>query len=1038
MDEDDYPRVTAACGHALAAYPTCLSAHRLMGEACLEQGEVERASEHFERTLALDPLNVVARLGLGVACEERSDPHGAYTNYLRAWDLNPALDQIRDELVRLRTALGTSGRLHLTRAGLATTFARGGQYERAVAEWRAVLAAEPQGDRALIALAEMLWRQGDDLAAATACREVLAAWPDNARALAILADIESRHGEPAAAATAERYRAIDPIGDVVALIAGVRVENDLNFLLRSAPLDEFIFDDGAVAEPPIPESMAGAPPTVAPFAGGRAPAPDLWDSVVLDMGASPFDDGAAAPADEAVPFKWSDGGPLVEPSPPSAGSLDRSAAFAADAPAPATPDDELIAFFAEAATPVPFEPALPPPVTAAADDARFDLERALAGVEPFAVEPDAAASGADMSSAALPDRAVLDIDSMAAFTPDAALEPDPAPAAAVVPEPVAPPAPAPPAPFVDPYVTADGRVDLTVGWDQLDRVLDEATPKAGAGAGYDDLLAEFDAGGIAPFLAAEPTLDGDAWEPFTADELMNEGAPSAAPAVVPVSLDAEIAGLSTDTEVRAPAAPAPAVAETTPFAPEPAMADEVPLAADDWVIDAPRFVAGASTTPALVPAPAEALAAMMDGWDQIDEELTSAIPEQEPSGYAEMLRNIDSEGILPFDVEDGDDEIDALATPDAVGDPLDFDDLLTVTSRDGTSSLSLARRAGVSPVADAGLPSPDLGFDIHAFDAEVASAVAPREVVMSPGAGMPELEGLVPFSFDGMPTDIDFDAPIDYSGVDSVAVASASVPDDGSAATDDPWGLNAAPVPLAPEAPTATAAAVAVDVVVPEQIVVPAPVVVPVVASTPRERSPRANGGSDELAQWPTHVGGTSELIDRHQSGLFERLREEKAAMVGAGRLVIIGSLARQSRSHADPLPTPAATTVVNGTSPPASDVLAARPMPEAPPMPTLEVMVAMPSAMVGAATNGAAVATVAPPAVDAENGLDLAGMRERLKREAGAATEIAAELEAAVARGVASPLLMRVLGEAYLKLGRGEQAAAQFRQAMSLRGRRR
>jgi hypothetical protein len=61
----------------------------------------------------------------------------------------------------------------------------------------------------------------------------------------------------------------------------------------------------------------------------------------------------------------------------------------------------------------------------------------------------------------------------------------------------------------------------------------------------------------------------------------------------------------------------------------------------------------------------------------------------------------------------------------------------------------------------------------------------------------------------------------------------------------------------------------------------------------------------------------------------------------------------------------------------------------------------------------------------------DLMGMRIRLIEEDGSAQEIAEMLEQAVGNGLQTPLALRVLGEAYLKLGMVERAAAQFRQAM-------
>jgi len=122
----------------------------------------------------------------------------------------------------------------------------------------------------------------------------------------------------------------------------------------------------------------------------------------------------------------------------------------------------------------------------------------------------------------------------------------PAPAAtipdvAAAPEPRAPPVTAPPV-FVGPFVDADCRVDLTAGWDDLDRSLAAATPSFEAAGRYDDLSAEIDLDGIVPFDADIPVEDEDAWAPMTEDDFGIEPVAAAdvaeAPPVMDVSLDA--------------------------------------------------------------------------------------------------------------------------------------------------------------------------------------------------------------------------------------------------------------------------------------------------------------------------------------------------------------------------------------------------------------------------------------------------------------------------------------------------------------------
>ena len=982
LDGGDYGLAIAACTAALETYPTCLSAHRVLGEAYLEQGEIEHAVEHFERTLVFDPLNVVARLGLGVAAEERNDHHAAYTAYLRAWDLNPTLDQLRDELVRLRTTLGSEGRLHPTRAGLATTYARGGQLARAAAEWRAVLTAEPESDRANVALAEVLWRQRDDAGAAAACREALRLAPENARALAILADVEARRGEPSAQSTADRYRGVDPAGDVVAALTEARAPSDLGFLRQSLAVADFDFDAFAPPEPAaVPAEQAVALSPVAALAASHMAAPDLWDTVVRDLepGESGLAEAGAGAVDDAiVPFDWADGG-----AGGGHGSLPSD--LAADgAASPASSDSDTDTEF-----PAGFVPTDPAEAVSAGDD------RPVWTDERATDEP--GASEADLADLVLGDNFAAPTngaaDGRAADWPadvDADL---PLPASTAASWADTPPA------SPNPFITADGRVDLTIGWDQLDQVLDEATPDTTSSeVGYTALLAELDAGGIAPFDAVVPSGDESAWEPFTAADLGED--PSPAPAVGP-GTDALLGGdVRTEAEAVAPA-----------------------VAAVDW-----------AAPPAL---PAEAddpLAALTQNWDNIDQELLAAIPEEAASGYTDMLRNIDAEeSLLPFD-PGGADVVDPLANPDAIGDPLEFDDLLTVTSRDGTSTLTPT--AAVDPVPEtgdeplaAGEPPPMAAASDpmpepmpESWAAATATTASPVEAAPALSELLGELDGVEPFSFavDGPPAD----------GADGA---------DFSDIEDVPFDPAAYAVPFAFDAPPM---AVADNGAVPfapgeidEDLDLDLDLVVDLGLDLGLEVDPAltmgtvggwtaaagesggdqgaglgpagssvfdAGADADGEAAWPAFIGATSELIDRDRGigGLFARLREEK------GALVELGQLATDRRLST------AAPVVARAT-------------------PNL----------VGVATNGAnglgfgrAVAVVDEAS---DLGLDAAGLRAQLRADPASAGEVAATIEGAIEGGTPSGLLRRALGEAYLKLGRGDAAAAQFRLAMARRGRR-
>jgi hypothetical protein len=134
---------------------------------------------------------------------------------------------------------------------------------------------------------------------------------------------------------------------------------------------------------------------------------------------------------------------------------------------------------------------------------------------------------------------------------------------------------------------------------------------------------------------------------------------------------------------------------------------------------------------------------------------------------------------------------------------------------------------------------------------------------------------------------------------------------------------------------------------------------------------------------------------------LFARLRSARRAAVAAGALTVDRQLATGTVR-----PAPGGDRTWSGSpNEPASGVGHAPPPPAA-------------------------------PAMSEQTRMDLMTMRVRLLDEPAAAGEIAEQLERVLAEGLQDPLALRVLGEAYLKLGRVEQAAAQFRQAMAARQR--
>ncbi len=150
---------------------------------------------------------------------------------------------------------------------------------------------------------------------------------------------------------------------------------------------------------------------------------------------------------------------------------------------------------------------------------------------------------------------------------------------------------------------------------------------------------------------------------------------------------------------------------------------------------------------------------------------------------------------------------------------------------------------------------------------------------------------------------------------------------------------------------------------------------------------------SEDWPAWPTFIGAFGESEDRRgeTGGIFAQMREEKNARVSAGTVLVDRHLG-QATQKAD------ASRVANGEH------------------------------------DEVAAFSTTRNSDDDDAARDLTNLHEQLRRGEVSAADVAALLESMTADGEASPLALRVLGEAYLELGRTDQAALLLRQAMTTR----
>ena len=299
----NYRAAVTAATQLVKQFPSWSAAHRLLGEAYLEQGQSQDAERAFVAALASNPRQPWAYLGLGLIAEDRGSADNALAYCQVAWELSPTLSQLREPVARVAARrYGADGQLQLTRAALATLHADASRLRRAANEYRAALADLPERVDLRLGLAEALWRLGEDDEAARLARQTLDQQPEAVQALVILSDLEYRNGAAQAAGELrDRLRAVDPDGAVTEQLLQGHDQAVHDFLLLPPDAIPSLSEqaDAVVAERP---HIAPAPdfayePSLRPEPA--APRPDLAD--LRPISAEEFGRGAE---DAATPASF--------------------------------------------------------------------------------------------------------------------------------------------------------------------------------------------------------------------------------------------------------------------------------------------------------------------------------------------------------------------------------------------------------------------------------------------------------------------------------------------------------------------------------------------------------------------------------------------------------------------------------------------------------------------------------------------------------------------------------------------------------------
>ncbi len=267
ISQRQYDTAIEICRHILKRYPKHIKTYQILGEACLEKGELAEAADTFRRLLnQADPENLVSYAGLAVIDEERGHYSEAIWNMERAFELAPNQDEVRNALRRLYGKRdGTEpSRIKLNKVALARLYTRGGQHRQAIEELRTLLGTEEHQKRVdlRLSLMETLWRDGRHEQAAETAQEILQSCPYCLKAILVLGAIQMEKGRAEEGrSTLDQARGLDP--ENLAAHALFGEQSLLPLQLVQIP---------RIEQPPLVNRPAPVPELLLPSASEQPPA----------------------------------------------------------------------------------------------------------------------------------------------------------------------------------------------------------------------------------------------------------------------------------------------------------------------------------------------------------------------------------------------------------------------------------------------------------------------------------------------------------------------------------------------------------------------------------------------------------------------------------------------------------------------------------------------------------------------------------------------------------------------------------------------
>ncbi|MFZ9857807.1 MAG: tetratricopeptide repeat protein [Roseiflexaceae bacterium] len=210
--EGEQVKVASIARHVLQYFPHNIKAKLYLGEALVAAGLHSEARTTFLSVCESDPENFVALVGLSAIAEQTDQLSDAIYYLERAIEMRPDMSDIRTRLASMyqRTAKDDQY-LQMTRVGLGRLFVRGRMFEQAIDEFQKLRAIHPDRLDIIVALAESLWRNGDEHAAYDVCVQAIEHAPQLLKANFIIGRYQTHRDATQSAHYWQQAQLYDPM-----------------------------------------------------------------------------------------------------------------------------------------------------------------------------------------------------------------------------------------------------------------------------------------------------------------------------------------------------------------------------------------------------------------------------------------------------------------------------------------------------------------------------------------------------------------------------------------------------------------------------------------------------------------------------------------------------------------------------------------------------------------------------------------------------------------------------------------------------------